>query len=225
MSTTRRPFSAVPILVSLVMTHLHGASGQEAARPARPLRSVEELNAYHDRRLADLERQRLADLDALASVKAGTEGNSAYRELFLRAIARDLTVEASPAADRCLAGSSAAADVRALATLVASIVNTNHGQPDRALARFSALVADRKRAGAVDSEPLLAAGETFLRYLIRAARYDEARRLCSLLAEKCDEGEVSAHFASTLRPLKLVGRPLRRLTRTTSTAIAFASPT
>lgn len=71
----------------------------------------------------------------------------------------------------------------------------------------SALVAGRQRAAAADPEPLLAGGETFLRHLIRKGRYDEARRLCSLLADESGDADVSAHFAASFRHLKLVGQP------------------
>jgi thiol-disulfide isomerase/thioredoxin len=117
-----------------------------------------------------------------------------------------MTVEATPSAERYLAGSGTAADVRALATLLTSVNDSEHGRFDKAIGRFRTLLADRQRTAASDPMALLGVGETFLRRLIRAGRYDEARQFCSLLADASGEPEVSAHFASSLKSLKLVGR-------------------
>lgn len=207
MLTKPRRIAALTGVIPLFLALVQVASAQEVPRPVPPFRSLEDLNAHHDRQLVELDRRRLADLDTLASSKTGAEGESAYRELFLNAIARDLIAEATPAAERFLAGSSTAADVRALATLVTAVAESDHGRFDQALARFRSLVTDRKRTAANDPDPFLAAGETFLRHLIRTTRYDEARRLCVLLADESGEAEVSAHFGASLRPLKLVGSP------------------
>jgi thiol-disulfide isomerase/thioredoxin len=117
-----------------------------------------------------------------------------------------MTVEATPAAERYLAGSATAADVRALATLLASVNDSEHGRFDQAVGRFRTLISDRQRTAGHDPMPLLGVGETFLRRLLREGRYDEARQFCSLLADAPGEPEVSAHFATSLKSLKLVGR-------------------
>jgi hypothetical protein len=96
----------------LILMHVPVASAQEAPRPAAPFRSLEVLNAHHDRQLADRERRRLADPDALASTKSGADGDAVYRALFLRALAHDLIAEATQAAERSLAGSGQAEELR-----------------------------------------------------------------------------------------------------------------
>jgi thiol-disulfide isomerase/thioredoxin len=212
-ATTRRPLTPVRIAFARALTAAGAARAQEAPRQAGAFRTVEDLNAAYDRQRADLERRRLADLAALASRASGPEADAAYRALFLGAIARDLAGAAGPAAEHCLAATDPAPDVRALATLVAAVADTERGSFEKALGRFGDLARHRKRAGHrgrgadPDPEPLLAAGEAFLRYLIRATRYEPARRLCSLLVAESGEPEVTDHFASRLRVLKLVGRP------------------
>jgi hypothetical protein len=126
MTTTLRRFAAL-----LILMQAQDVSAQEAPRPAAPFRSLEVLNAHHDRQLADLERRRLADLDALAFTKSGADGDAVYRALFLRALAHDLLAEATPAAERYLAGSGPAEELRALATLVAPMNDAEHGRFDR----------------------------------------------------------------------------------------------
>jgi thiol-disulfide isomerase/thioredoxin len=184
---------------------------QEAAQQPREFRSLGDLDADYDRRLAELEHHRITDLGHLASRKSGPEADAIYRELFLRAIAHGLTGEASPVAERCLEAAGIALDVRALATLVAAVADADRGQFDQALVRFRKLLGHQKRVGddgqPSDPRPLLGAGEAFLRHLLRSARYEPARRLCSLLVDESGEPSVVEHFRSRLRLLQLVGRP------------------
>ena len=53
--------------------------------------------------IARIERRWIADLADLADKSSGPEANDAYRRLFNLAIARDLCIDAQPAAQSCLA--------------------------------------------------------------------------------------------------------------------------
>lgn len=202
----RSPVSCV-LLVAVALANGEMAPGQDTPKPEGTFRSLEDLRANYERRVTDLERERLASLDTLASAKSGKDADAVYRELFLRAIDHDLCSEARVAAERCLSKTGHEADVRALATLVAANAKAEDGQIDQAIDRFRALVAERAKAAAPDSEPLLAVGEIFLRKLLRAGRYEPARRFCTMLAKGQVSPEVSAHFAAEQRLLSVVGQP------------------
>ena len=71
--------------------------------------------------IARIERRWIAELADLADKSSGPEANDAYRRLFALAIARDLCIDAQPAAQSCLASISLGEAEPAARTCSASI--------------------------------------------------------------------------------------------------------
>ena len=79
---------------------------------------LEALNASYHQQLRDIECRWIAELADLADKSSGPDATDAYRQLFNVAIARDLCIEAQPAARNCLESIPAAPDIPALAASV-----------------------------------------------------------------------------------------------------------
>jgi thiol-disulfide isomerase/thioredoxin len=187
------------------------ALAQEAAPQTGANRSLEDLNASYRRKLLELDRQRIADLAALAARANPAEADAAYAQLFHLAIARELFREAEPAAERSLASATRGRDVRTLATLVRILAMADQGEHERSLAELKALIQGRARgdgdAPGSDSEMTLAVGEAYLQHLIRAGRYDVARKLCALAcAEDAAPAALKDHFETRMGRLDLLGK-------------------
>jgi thiol-disulfide isomerase/thioredoxin len=194
------------ILAAIVFVRsacLPAACGQDDRKPDRAFDSLAALDAYYDEQLDQLERHRIADLDALASAKSGTEAVQAYRELFHRALDHERFHAAEAAAERCLAGPQTPPDFRSLATLVTVIARAERGDPEGALDRLRAFV--RQPGEPSEDDPVLGLGEALLQRLIRSRRYELAAKACTLLGSEVHVALVKAHFEARLRALRLVG--------------------
>src|SRR5690348_12610922 len=111
-----------------------GRSQERVGQGRSGYTSVDELNAAYAKKLRDLDRQRVADLAALAGSKGGEEAARAYRELFNLAVARELYVEAEPAAQQYLKTQPMDSEDRALAAIVALTAKAERGKYDESLA-------------------------------------------------------------------------------------------
>ncbi len=187
------------------------ARAQAVQEPARSFDSLEALDAFYNRRLDELEVQRIADLTALAARKTGDDATRTYRELFQHAIDRDLLAAAAPAADRCLADPNTPTDVLALATHAMVIARIDQGKSVEALDVLAAFLRRAKQAQPKDGpsaeDRSLGLGEVTLQRLIHLKSYAVAKRACTLLCDEARDPVVRSHFEQRRRMLNLVGTP------------------
>ena len=154
----------------------------------------------------------VADLADLADKSSGPEANDAYRQLFNVAIARDLCVEAMPAARNCLASIPSGQDVRALAASVQVFARAEKGEYEQSLRPTSKALFKRSGCGAYaaaksDAATALAVGEAYLQRLNRDGRHDVARRLCELACKDDAPTALKHHFEARMALLDLLGKP------------------
>jgi thiol-disulfide isomerase/thioredoxin len=177
--------------------------------------SLNALNEHYQRQLAELDRRRIADLDALASKLAGHDSDSAYRELFDLAIAHEFFSEAEPAANRYRAMPSGARDIQGLATFIVLVANGKRGDHQRSMDELKSFVKLHTRPGVApppaDSDPILTVGEAYLQRLIRAAQYDTARQVCDLILAGDATPATKEHFKARMARIDLLGKPALRI--------------
>jgi thiol-disulfide isomerase/thioredoxin len=200
------------------------AQEQEAGHcPGR----LEALDISYRRQLREIERRWIADLADLADESSGPEANDAYRRLFNLAIARDLCVDAQPAAQSCLASIPmgeaepaartcsasipSAHDLRALATSVRVFARAEQGEYEQSLADMKALFKRPGRgpqpAAKSDAATAFAVREAYFQRLIRGGRCDVARKLCDLACEDDTPAALKDHFEARMARLDLLGKP------------------
>ena len=172
---------------------------------------LEALNVSYRQQLREIERRWIADLADLADRSSDLQANFVYRQLFNLAIARDLCVEATPAARNCLASIPAGQDVRALAASVQVFARAEKGEYEQSLADFEALFKEIGCVGRPNDKSHaatgLAVGEAYLERLIRNGRYDFARRLCELACKVNAPAALKNHFETWMTRLDLMGKP------------------
>lgn len=188
---------------------------------------LEALDVSYRQRLRAVECRWIADLADLAGKSSGREANDAYRQLFNLAIARDLCVDAQPAAQYCLASiplrvaepaaqSCSASvpseqDIRALATSVQVFARAEKGEYEQSLADLKALFkrpgCESRAASKADAATAFAVGEAYFQRLIRNGRYDVARKLCELACKDGTPAALKDHFEARMARLDLLDKP------------------
>ena len=163
----------------------------------------------------------------MADESSGREANDAYRRLFDLAIARDLCMDALPAAQSCLASIPLgeaepaprtcfasipwAQDLRALATSVQVFARAEKGEYDQSLADLKALFkrpgCGPQAAAKSDAATAFAVGEAYFQRFIRSGRYDVARKLCELACKDDASAALKDHFEARMARLDLLDKP------------------
>ena len=201
------------------------AQEQEAGHcPGR----LEALNVTYRQQLRAIERRWIADLADLADKSSDSEANDAYRRLFNLAIARDLCMDAQPAAQSCLASIPlgeaelaarsclasilSAQDLRALATSVQVFARAEKEEYEQSLADLKALF---RRPGCrlqvvakSDAATAFAVGEAYFQRLIQSGRHDVARKLCELACKDDTPAALKDHFEARMARLDMLEKPL-----------------
>ncbi len=211
-------------LISLPTPGMVVAQEQEAGHcPGR----LEALDASYRQQLRAIERRWIVDLADLADKSSGPEANDAYRRLFNLAIARDLCVDAQPAAQSCLASiplgeaepaartcSASIAtvqDLRTLATSVEVFAHAERGEFEQSLADLTALMkrpgCGPQPAAKSDAATAVAVGDAYFERLVRSGRYDVARRLCELACEDDTPAGLKGHFEARMARLDMLDKP------------------
>jgi thiol-disulfide isomerase/thioredoxin len=181
---------------------------EPAAGHPSPFTGLEALNAEHSKKLAELERGRIAGLTALAAKSKGEESELAYRELFEVAVANNLFSEALPAAEARLTREGGDPAVRALALLVNTIARIDRGDHDKAIKDLSVAFKVRADDEGEEADPatLISLGEAAFQRLVRAGHFHQARRVCEITGESPSK-PVRAHFAARRARLAMLGKP------------------
>jgi hypothetical protein len=212
------------ILISLPTAPPVVAQDQEAWHcPGK----LEALNVSYREELRAIERRWIANLADLADKSSGPEANDAYRQLFNRAIARDLCMDALPAAQKCLpsirmgeaepaartcsASIPSAQDLHALATSVQVFARAEKGEYEQSLADLKVLFT-RAGCGAYpaaksDAATAFAVGEAYFQRLNRDGRYDVARKLCELASKDDAPAALKDRFEGRKARLDLLDKP------------------
>jgi hypothetical protein len=172
---------------------------------------LEELNVSYRQQLREVECRWIDALAELADNSSGPVANDAYRQLFNLALARDLCIEAKPAARNCLASIPAEEDVRALAAWVHVFARAENGEYEQSLADLKALFKElgcaAQPAAKSHAATALAVGEAYLQRLIRDRQYDVARELCELACSIDASAALKDHFEARMARLDMLGKP------------------
>jgi AhpC/TSA family len=188
---------------------------------------LEALDISYRQQLRAIERRWIADLADLADKSSGPGANGAYWRLFNLAIARDLCMDAEPAAQsclasiplgeaepaprNCLASIPRAQDLRALATSVQVFARAENGEYEQSLADLKELFKKPGRrpqvAAKSDAATSFAVGEAYFQRLIQSGRYDVARKLCELACKDDTPAALKDHFEARMARLDLLEKP------------------
>lgn len=180
------------------------------ASAAKRFESVEALNAAYGKEFRELGRRQIRDLTALASRQAATKAETTYRQIFDLAMARDQYEAAEQAAEAYLASEREGPGLKAMATLVDAIAKADRKEDDKALEgieRFLKTQQSGDKSQTLPPETIYTVGEAFLQRLIRAGRYDTAKKACDLILRGDPDKNVKDHFAGRLARLKLLNKP------------------
>jgi thiol-disulfide isomerase/thioredoxin len=175
--------------------------------------SLADLQVSYARKLAELDRKKLADLAALAQRQSGIEAEAAYRAAFDLAVARGFYTEAAPVARAYLAREHGEPESHALAASIILIGRAERGEYDGSLADLKGFLAQRAAAQVADEHrltpPLVCAvGEAYLQRLIHGGRFDIAREVCRLFMDSDHPDPVIRHyFGGRLARLEMIGKP------------------
>ena len=169
----------------------------------------ESLDDYYEKRFAELDKERIADMAALAPKLKDAESEGTYSELFNLAVTRDQYEAAEKAAEEFLKSGKGSPQTRSLASFVNIIAATNRGHFDQAiqdLDEFLKGMAGSDPVAAIDPNLTFAVGEAFLQKLIRAREYQSARKVCQTFIDGTQDPNVKEHFAGRLARIDMLGR-------------------
>jgi thiol-disulfide isomerase/thioredoxin len=198
------------------------AAAQEAksdrSSQGRSFDSRAALNAYYDQQFLEVDRRRIADLSGLAKKLSGPEMEMAYLDALNLAVARDLYEPAEKAADAYLARQDGNPRTRALACFVKIVAEADRQEYSKALTdleRFlkTSMPPPEAASGTgaanpqqLDATTVFAVGEAFVQRLIRAGRYDVARKVTDLFTDSRDPA-VREHFRARQARVEMLGKP------------------
>src|SRR5205085_2313308 len=112
---------------------------------------------------------------------------------------------AEPAAERVIRSGATGQEVTFLAQLVNIIAEAERGDFEGSLRDLRAYAAARAPGAApapqLPTRTLLTIGEAYFRRLVKARKFDVAREVCDLVAERAADAAVRDHFAGYRRRL------------------------
>jgi thiol-disulfide isomerase/thioredoxin len=199
---------AVPVLGLII-----GVAGLgRAEEPRAPeFRSLAELNAHYDKEAGKLQAARIDSLAKLAATAGGEEGEAAYRRLFDLAVALGRYEAAEAAARAYLGREKGDPENYALAASIDLIARAGRGEYDRCRADLEDFLKRRAsesdKARALPAPLVATVGEAYLQALVKAGRYDDARRACELALASGAEPAVKAFFEDRLALFSMLGKP------------------
>lgn len=180
---------------------------QKSATDGGQFHTRDELHVYYDKKFAELDRRRIEDLTRLAARQTGDEAEATYQELFNIAVARDAYETAEKAAETYLGSGKGRPQLRGLATFIHAIAEADRGHDRQALQDLEQFLKTAPANEKLDANTVFAVGEAFLQRMIRAGRYETARRVCDLFIAGYAEPAVKEHFNSRLARIEMLGKP------------------
>jgi peroxiredoxin len=178
--------------------------------------TLESINADYNRKLLELERQRLERLGQLAARQAPRDAAETYETLFRLAIANNLFSDAEPAAEHVLKSTSSPSPVVLfLAQTINIIAEADRGAYDESLASLRRAIGekapqDRPAAAPtalLDTPSLLALCSAYYQRLLQGNRFDIARKAFQLVHEETSNPAVKEFCAARLNHFNMVGKP------------------
>jgi len=179
--------------------------------------TLQSINDDYNRRLLQLERQRLEQMGQLAARQSPQEAAETYTQLFRLAIVNNLFKEAEPIADQALKSANPSPVVQFLAQTINVIAAADRGAYDESLADLRQALGDKSagnRPGEVpapvtrlDTTALLDLCDAYFQRLVHADQFDAARKAFRLLLDKTENPAVKGFCASRLYQLDLIGKP------------------
>jgi peroxiredoxin len=178
------------------------------------------LQAIHDeynRRLLEIERQRLEQMGQLAARQSPEEAAETYTQLFRLAIVNNLFKEAEPIAERALKSAKTPPVVQFLAHIINVIAAADRGAYDESLAALRQALGDKSAgnppgevavsATSLDTAAVLDLCDAYYQRLVQGDQFDAARKAFRLVLDKTENPAVKAFCATRLFKLELIGKP------------------
>jgi peroxiredoxin len=194
-----------------------GRPRSKAVQPAAAAsETLESIHADYNRKLLELERQRLERLAQLAARQAPRDAAETYETLFRLAIANNLFSDAETPAEQVLkSASSPSPVVLFLAQTINIIAEADRGAYDESLASLRRAIADQAQrnppaaapTALLDTPSLLALCGAYYQRLLQGNRFDIARKAFQLVTEDTSNPAVKEFCAARLNRLNMVGQP------------------
>jgi thiol-disulfide isomerase/thioredoxin len=184
-----------------------------AASRAQAPATREAIEADFRRDVNRAERTRIERLAALAASQPKAEASKTYAELFRLAIASGLYAEAEPTAERLVRSGEATADMGLLADVINILAKAERGAYAESLDSLAEAIKVREDADAAKGRKTLpisarlALANIYVEHLIRAARYDMARRALTMIRDTAREPALKSLAEARLVQVNLVGKP------------------
>jgi peroxiredoxin len=183
-------------------------AGQSAA-------SIEAIDEEYNRRLLELEKERLLKLGQLAAGQPKKDALETYELLFRLAIANNLFREAEPIAHQFTKSGAGSPLVSLLARTVDIIASADRGSFDESLSELRAAIESASERGRpaqggpaqVDTQALLSICEAYYQRLLQRDRFDIARSAFELVLKQTQNPTVKGYCANRLHQLDLIGKP------------------
>lgn len=197
-------------LPMLTVIALGFASASAQAQDSREFATRKALDEHYEAQFADLDKQRIADLAALAPKLKDQEAEGVYYDLFNLAVTRSQYEAAEKSAEAFLQGGKGSPQTRALATFVNIIAASERNEfreAEKDLAAFLKSASTTEPVSKMDPNLIFAVGESFLQRLIRAQEYEIATQVCTTFTTSTFDPAVKAHFDARLRRIQMLGKP------------------
>jgi len=179
--------------------------------------TLQSINDEYNRRLLEIERQRLERMGQLAARQSPDEAAETYTQLFHLAIVNNLFKEAEPIAGQALKSAKISPAVQFLAHTINVIAAADRGAYDESLAVLRQALGDKSAgnppgelpasAAGLDTAALLDLCDAYYQRLVHADQFDAARKAFRLVLDKTENPAVKAFCASRLFKLDLIGKP------------------
>jgi peroxiredoxin len=179
--------------------------------------SLQAINDDYNRRLLQLERQRLEQMGQLAARQTPQEAADTYVQLFRLAIVNNLFTEAEPIADQVLKSTDNSPVVQVLAQTINVIAAADRGAYDESLADLRHALGDKSAgnrpgeapapATILDTPALLALCDAYYQRLVQGNQFEAARKAFRLVLDKTENPAVKGFCTSRLFRLDLIGKP------------------
>ncbi len=206
--------SGFTFLVLMSLAHPGAAVAQDQKQGLASHQSAVSIDEDYNRKLVELERQRLEQLARLAQGQPPPQAAATYERLFRLAIVGDLFRDVEPAADAVIAQGTPSPTTSALAHLVKIIAECDRGAFEQSLRSLRAAVAEStQEKKATVARAALAPGEVigiceaYYQRLVEANQFAIAREAFRLVLDQPFDPSVKDFLASRLKRIELVGKP------------------
>ncbi|MFO0952001.1 MAG: TlpA disulfide reductase family protein [Isosphaeraceae bacterium] len=189
-----------------------GQAPAQVAQPAAPAggESVQAINDDYDRRLLQLDRDRLTRLARLAASQKPAEAAATYEQLFRLGIAANLFRDVEAPADAVVKGGSPSPTTLTLAHLCRIVARADRGAFDESLEALNQALALREAAAgkpALSASELVGICDTYYQRLIHVGQYEVAAKAFRLASGQVENPALKEYLSSRLARLEQVGKP------------------